>query len=223
MYLLVSEPVAATQCRTHGSAACTQARQSSRRLGDLNFRVDLPRQSVSDEHHGAVGKTAVDDAKRSATLDSEELAISFRQALLQAHVGGGYEHLLRGDQLRVAQASGRAFATFSEGKITFPPTFKVAREPSISYVTSRLPAWCDRVLWHSNLPEELRPRCTAYKSIAACDSSDHKPVVATLEVPSVLSPAQVVTDDVDRASLCFTCNFLRNCTVVCCRCACLTK
>ena len=74
---------------------------------------------------------------------------------------------------------------------------QVEREASIAYKSRRLPAWCDRILWHSNLPDEMRPRCARYFMSAEVETSDHKPVGGIFVIPSVNSPAQVVTDVTD--------------------------
>lgn len=66
--------------------------------------------------------------------------------------------------------------------LRFPPTFKFDRF-SESYDTSkkyRIPAWCDRILWHKNSPLQL----INYKSNTA-NFSDHRPVLALLEVTLV--------------------------------------
>lgn len=85
-----------------------------------------------------------------------------------------------------------------------PPTtarvwIQVEREASIVYKPHRLPAWCDRVLWHSNMPHSMHPLCSGYFMVAEADSSDHKPVAAVFTLPAVLSPAQVVSDSIESA------------------------
>lgn len=67
------------------------------------------------------------------------------------------------------------------------------------YKPHRLPAWCDRILWHTNMPQGMHPVCTGYFMVAEADSSDHKPVGAVFTLPSVLSPAQVVSDCIESA------------------------
>ena len=76
---------------------------------------------------------------------------------------------------------------------------QVEREASIVYKPHRLPAWCDRVLWHSNMPHSMHPLCSGYFMVAEADSSDHKPVAAVFTLPAVLSPAQVVSDSIESA------------------------
>lgn len=76
---------------------------------------------------------------------------------------------------------------------------QVEREASIVYKPHRLPAWCDRILWHSNMPQGMHPLCSGYFMVAEADSSDHKPVGAVFTLPAVLSPAQVVSDSIESA------------------------
>lgn len=87
------------------------------------------------------------------------------------------------------------------GSVISFPSPQVEREASISYKSRRLPAWCDRILWHSNLPDHMRPRCVRYFMAAEVETSDHKPVGGIFVIPSVNSPAQVVTDVTDSAPL----------------------
>jgi hypothetical protein len=48
----------------------------------------------------------------------------------------------------------------------------------------RSPAWCDRVLWRSNLPFK-QAKALDYFTAADIGTSDHKPVGAVLQVPTV--------------------------------------
>jgi hypothetical protein len=83
-------------------------------------------------------------------------------------------------QLTKARFSGAAFGKFSEGKISFPPTFKFNKNGQV-YDTSkkkRVPAWTDRVLYMGSL--EL----LEYASVPSAKTSDHRPVYATFRLPS---------------------------------------
>ncbi|KAI0240548.1 hypothetical protein L0F63_007435 [Massospora cicadina] len=107
--------------------------------------------------------------------------------VLERLAQGNLEHLLRFDQLKLQQLSGKAFADFSEGEITFAPTYKYDIGTS-SYDTSekkRTPSWCDRILWRSQGALEL----TRYTSHAALTSSDHKPISGcfTARVKTILA------------------------------------
>ncbi|KAI9259046.1 Endonuclease/exonuclease/phosphatase [Sporodiniella umbellata] len=91
--------------------------------------------------------------------------------------------LLAYDQLSIEQRAGRTFPMFSEGQITFPPTYKY--DPGTHhYDTSekrRAPSWTDRVLWK-------KERATAgthlqlidYDHCPVLTVSDHKPVRALM-------------------------------------------
>ena len=76
---------------------------------------------------------------------------------------------------------------------------QVAKQAGVRYAYKRLPAWTDRILYHSNMPRAWQPTCLEYRSAEGVASSDHKPVRAVFEVPSVSSPPQVVTDQLDSA------------------------
>jgi hypothetical protein len=76
---------------------------------------------------------------------------------------------------------------------------QVERVEGVTYKCKRLPAWCDRILYHSNMPPAWQPTCVRYTSVEEVASSDHKPVIAVFDVPSFSSPAQVVTDVLDSA------------------------
>ncbi|KAI5287428.1 inositol polyphosphate 5-phosphatase [Ascosphaera aggregata] len=90
---------------------------------------------------------------------------------------GDLETLYENDQLNLQMMAGLTFPYYSEGKVTFPPTYKFDIYTD-NYDTSekaRIPAWCDRVLWKgTNL------RLLQYYA-APLMFSDHRPVYATFE------------------------------------------
>ena len=129
--------------------------------GDLNYRVDLPREEA--EH-------AVKEMLRLEEMGGQEAEIDRLRTLL-----------LRHDQLKSTIADRRAFPSFAEGKITFPPTFKFDKDTE-DYDTShkqRIPAWTDRVLFK---PESTR--VVEYDSVRKAMHSDHRPVHATFRTAS---------------------------------------
>lgn len=86
-----------------------------------------------------------------------------------------YQKLYDNDQLNLQMLAGKAFAFYTEGLITFPPTYKYDID-SDTYDTSekaRIPAWCDRILWRGSCLRQ-----TNY-STANLRFSDHRPVWAT--------------------------------------------
>ncbi|XP_011567451.3 synaptojanin-1 [Plutella xylostella] len=100
---------------------------------------------------------------------------------------GNLPRLLENDQLLKQKAQDLVFKNCFEGEITFPPTYKYDLF-SDDYDTSekaRAPAWTDRVLWRSRRavadPAAPGPRLLHYGR-AELKQSDHRPVIATLEL-----------------------------------------
>ncbi len=132
--------------------------------GDLNYRLDLPREYVE--------RCIIDIQERSSEVD----ACSTKHT---SRVNQLLNKLLRRDQLLQAIALGHAFAGFNEGKITFLPTFKFDKGTS-NYDTShkqRVPAWTDRIVFRSN-----KIRVLDYQSVAEAKHSDHRPVFGTYQL-----------------------------------------
>ncbi|XP_073075925.1 synaptojanin-2 isoform X4 [Manis javanica] len=118
-----------------------------------------------------------------------------------------WKKLLEFDQLQLQKSSGKIFKDFHEGTINFGPTYKYD-VGSAAYDTSdkcRTPAWTDRVLWwrkrhpfdrtagelnllESNLDADARvkhswsPGTLKYYGRAELQASDHRPVLAIVEV-----------------------------------------
>lgn len=91
------------------------------------------------------------------------------------------EVLVANDQLLNEMKEGRVFEKWTEGPLTFQPTYKLDFGSNSVYDTSakaRIPAWTDRVLW---LP---RPeiRLEMYTCVKEIVTSDHLPVFATFKV-----------------------------------------
>ncbi|KAJ5875527.1 Inositol-1-4-5-trisphosphate 5-phosphatase 1 [Penicillium subrubescens] len=90
---------------------------------------------------------------------------------------GDLQKLYDNDQLNLHMGAGRVFQFYSEGLITFPPTYKydVGTDHYDTSDKSRIPAWCDRILWRgANL------RQTQYHT-ADLRCSDHRPVYAKFD------------------------------------------
>lgn len=106
-----------------------------------------------------------------------------RDAITSAVRAKDHASLLVHDQLLKEIKYNRGFRLrfFSEGAITFAPTYKYDRR-SDEYDTSekrRSPAWCDRVLWRSRVPERVEQ--LHYKRYEV-NVSDHRPVSAAFRI-----------------------------------------
>ena len=129
--------------------------------GDLNYRLDLPRELTENAVHRIADMASSVDPQSAAT--SEEFRLD----------------LLRHDQLIRTMAERRAFPGFAEGKITFAPTFKFDKSTG-DYDTShkqRIPAWTDRILF-----KPIGTRVLEYSSVPSAQHSDHRPVFGTFRV-----------------------------------------
>ncbi|XP_064380321.1 synaptojanin-1 isoform X5 [Dromaius novaehollandiae] len=140
--------------------------------GDFNYRIDIPNEEVKD---------------------------LIRQQ--------NWDSLIAGDQLINQKNSGQIFRGFLEGKINFAPTYKYDLF-SDDYDTSekcRTPAWTDRILWRrrkwpfdrsaedldllnasfqndSDVPYTWNPGTLLHYGRAELKTSDHRPVVAVVDV-----------------------------------------
>ncbi|XP_076877274.1 inositol polyphosphate phosphatase-like 1b isoform X2 [Brachyhypopomus gauderio] len=100
-----------------------------------------------------------------------------------------FEELMCADQLTRERHKRKAFFTFHEEKITFPPTYRYERGSRDCYLWQKYkssgvrvngPSWCDRVLWKSY--PETYITCTSYGCTDDIFTSDHSPVFATFHV-----------------------------------------
>ncbi|NWQ90568.1 SHIP2 phosphatase, partial [Burhinus bistriatus] len=100
-----------------------------------------------------------------------------------------FEALLAVDQLNLEREKNKVFLQFSEGDISFPPTYRYERGSRDSYMWQKfkptgmrinVPSWCDRILWKSH--PETHVVCNSYGCTDDIVTSDHSPVFATFEV-----------------------------------------
>uniref|UniRef100_A0A8B9F6Y4 phosphatidylinositol-3,4,5-trisphosphate 5-phosphatase n=1 Tax=Amazona collaria TaxID=241587 RepID=A0A8B9F6Y4_9PSIT len=100
-----------------------------------------------------------------------------------------FEALLAVDQLNLEREKNKVFLRFSEGDISFPPTYRYERGSQDSYMWQKfkptgmrinVPSWCDRILWKSH--PETHVVCNSYGCTDDIVTSDHSPVFATFEV-----------------------------------------
>ncbi|PYH81413.1 DNase I-like protein [Aspergillus uvarum CBS 121591] len=96
------------------------------------------------------------------------------QLVRELALQGDYQKLYDNDQLNLQMLAGRAFHFYTEGPITFPPTYKydIGNDHYDTSEKARIPAWCDRVLWKGSNLRQI------HYSTANLQFSDHRPVWA---------------------------------------------
>lgn len=131
-------------------------------MGDLNYRLNIA-QSLPE-----------------AVTWSREGKFSYVTKLIEEKK---YEELSLYDELRREMEHRKVFGGFMEGKLAFAPTFKVARgEGKTTYQQSRVPSYCDRILWHSLPLHRDHVRLCEYNAVQEIGTSDHKPVYASFDI-----------------------------------------
>lgn len=97
------------------------------------------------------------------------------------------------DELANERQAKNVFVNFSEGPLNFAPTFKFdPGAPSSSpYNPSRVPSYCDRVLWHSLPSRDALVDLITYNALHDITASDHRPVQAQFNLKPALSPLRL--------------------------------
>lgn len=106
-----------------------------------------------------------------------------REAVISAVKANHLDQLLAHDQLLKEMKFNRGFRlrSFIEAPITFSPTYKYdRRSPDYdSSEKSRIPAWCDRILYRCRQPSRVQN--LHYQRYEA-NISDHRPISAGFRV-----------------------------------------
>eukprot|EP00164_Ancoracysta_twista_P007704 GFYU01010983.1.p1 GENE.GFYU01010983.1~~GFYU01010983.1.p1 ORF type:complete len:306 (-),score=61.42 GFYU01010983.1:69-908(-) len=102
-----------------------------------------------------------------------------------------WDKLFRHDQLHTEMKAGNVFYGFTEGRIKFAPTFKLARgEVGVwNKQKLRVPSWCDRILYRTHPNSSLEQ--IEYDSVPTITESDHRPVYSTFRVKMMLRPTTI--------------------------------
>lgn len=92
---------------------------------------------------------------------------------------GNYRTILVSDQLRQDIIDSRILSGFTEGAISFPPTYKYQIGSNKYDMEARTPSYTDRIFYSKN---DSRISQLDYSSISEYAISDHRPVVSRFEL-----------------------------------------
>ncbi|KAG8971483.1 hypothetical protein FRC05_011056 [Tulasnella sp. 425] len=121
----------------------------------------------------------------------QKAGLSYSDIQEKANSPEGRRELARLDELSTEMQNGTVCNGLHEGDFSsFKPTYKYLLNSETEYSPKRAPAWTDRILFStaSDSPtattSNIKP--VIYTSVPSYTTSDHKPVVAILDVPSPL-------------------------------------
>ena len=108
-----------------------------------------------------------------------------KNAVFEGIKNNDYEQLREYDQLNVEVGFGRLnFNNFDEGVIYFKPSYKYKvneqKEGNDIYDDSRIPGWCDRIIYKTKRLSDLL--LCKYDTVSGTKTSDHKPVYAVFKI-----------------------------------------
>ncbi|KAI5696372.1 hypothetical protein M8J75_012104 [Diaphorina citri] len=162
----------------HFAAGQSQVAERNADYAEITRKVQFPMGRTLNSHDYVFW---CGDFNYRIDMDKDELKELLKHDLL--------DDVLKFDQLRIQQDQGLVFKGFTEGHISFPPTYKYDLF-SDDYDTSekaRAPAWTDRVLWRRKRQgpsdnERWNPGTLVYYGRSELKQSDHRPVIALLDV-----------------------------------------
>jgi endonuclease/exonuclease/phosphatase family metal-dependent hydrolase len=144
-------------------------------LGDLNFRIQDPSPQLVAAQKQALA--CIEGTAYTKRTPSQERKMQGAIDTLS-----NYDELLRG----VVHRPGRTLFSetgplhgFREGRLTFPPTYKLDADSGLYNTKTRKPAWTDRILWKG---ADIELVAYAPKELTG---SDHKPLHAILHLRHV--------------------------------------
>ncbi|KAK6622419.1 hypothetical protein RUM44_002230 [Polyplax serrata] len=165
----------------HFAAGQSQVSERNADYAEITRKITFPMGRTLNSHDYVFW---CGDFNYRIDMDKEELKEALRNNEL--------DRVLQHDQLRVQKEQGNVFKNFTEGDITFHPTYKYDLF-SDDYDTSekqRAPAWTDRVLWRrrKQVPDaesfvsDWNPGQVVFYGRAELKQSDHRPVIAIIDI-----------------------------------------